>query len=272
MKSIELCASISRNLPPLFECTPAPREGIRVRTPVMYPDGDIVDVFALDRDDMILLTDFGEALGWLRMRSISTRRTSRQQELIEDVCKTLGIELARGQLTIKVRADDDIAEAVLRLAQAVVRVSDIWFTFRYQKTSQSVVQPTSADIPRSTSDEVEWWLRKKKMRFERGVKQTGQSRKDWTIDYRVSSAERTSLVFLLSAGSRRTAPRVTDHIVAGCVDLNYLKDSQPRLTFVSLFDDTRKVWRDEDFSMVSAVSEVAHWSRPDEVERILTMP
>ncbi len=279
MNSIELCASISRNLPPLFECTPAPREGVRVRTPMMYPDGDIVDVFALDRDDMILLTDFGEALGWLRMRSISTRRTSRQQELIEDVCRTLGIELARGQLTLKVRADDDIAEAVLRLAQAVVRVSDVWFTFRYRRARQQSTRESGMEsqaptpgYSRSTSDEVENWLRDKRIHFERGVKQVGRSGWDWTIDYRVASAERTSLVFLLSADSREDGARVTEHVVSGCFDLNYLKDEEPRLSFVSLFDDARNVWRDEDFNMVSSLSEIAYWSQPDTLERILTTP
>ena len=266
MNPIELCVSIAKTLPSLFECSPAPIEGARVRTPMMYPDGGIVDVFVLERGDDHLLTDFGEALGWLRMRSISTRRSPRQRELIEDVCQTLGIELSQGQLTLLVSADDDMAEAVIRLAQAIVRVSDVWFTFRYQRTRQN-----DAEDSRSTSDDrVESWLQEKRIHYEPKVKQVGQSNKDWTIDYRVVSAERTSLVFLLSAESPQAVPRITEHVVSGCVDLGYLKSEQPGLSFVSLFDDTRNVWHDKDFRMVGAVSEVAHWSRPDEVERILT--
>ncbi len=274
MNSIELCESISRTLPSLFECSPAPVEGARVRTPMLYPDGDIVDIFVLDRGDYHLLTDFGEALGWLRMQSISTRRTPRQLELIKDVCRTLGIELSRGQLTLKVDADGDMAEAVVRLAQAVVRVSDVWFTFRYQRTRQGSMESRAqtSGYSRSTSDEVESWLRDKRIRFERGVRQAGRSRKDWTIDYRVSSAERTSFVFLLSADSRQAVSRVTEHVVSGCVDLDYLKNEEPRLSFVSLFDDTRNVWRDEDFNMVSRLSQIAYWSQPDTLERILTTP
>ncbi|AIA55747.1 hypothetical protein Acaty_c1888 [Acidithiobacillus caldus ATCC 51756] len=41
---------------------------------------------------------------------------------------------------------------------------------------------------------------------------------------------------------------------------------QPRLTFVSLFDDTEDVWQDEDFRLVQDLSTVARWSRPDEFE------
>ena len=272
MNSIELCVSIARTLPSLFECSPAPMEGVRVRTPRLYPDCGMVDVFVLERGDGHLLTDFGEALVWLRMRSLSTRRSPRQQYLIEDVCQTLGVELYHGELTLRVGAGDDMAEAVIRLAQAVVRVSDIWFTFRYRRTSQDSARSRSAAYSRSTSDEVEYWLREKRIHFERGVKQIGQSSRDWTIDYLVDSTERTSLVFLLSAASREDVTRVTDHVVSGCLDLNYLRNEQPHLSFVSLFDDTntRNVWRDEDFTLVSRMSKVAYWSRPDEVERILT--
>ena len=98
MDPSDLCASLTKTMSPLFECTPAPREGVRVRTPMLYPDGGMVDVFVLERGDSHLLTDFG-------------------------------IELSRGQLTLRVGADDDMADAVIRLAQAVVRVSDISFTF-----------------------------------------------------------------------------------------------------------------------------------------------
>ena len=57
MTSMDLCDAISRALPALFECTPAPVEGIRVRTPMMYPDGSIVDVFVLERDGGYTVTD-----------------------------------------------------------------------------------------------------------------------------------------------------------------------------------------------------------------------
>ena len=62
MTADKLCATIGKTLPPRFECSPAPQEGVRVRTPLMYPDGDIVDVFVLKRDSGYIVTDFGDAL------------------------------------------------------------------------------------------------------------------------------------------------------------------------------------------------------------------
>ena len=130
MNNDELCSAIGESLPPLFECAPAPREGVRVRTPMMYPDGDMVDVFVLERDGCYDITDFGEALGWLRMQSVSARRSPKQNRMVEETCQTLGVELHRGQLRLRSGAANGLGEAVLRLAQAAARVSDLGFRLR----------------------------------------------------------------------------------------------------------------------------------------------
>ena len=214
MNSTELCISIARNLSPLFECSPAPREGVRVRTPMLFPDGGIVDVFVLERDDAYTVTDFGEALGWLRMQSSNVQRSRKQQLLVQDTCQTLGLELFRGQLTLRSRTDDQLAEAVLLVAQGVLKVSDIWFTLRSRALQ-------------TTSDEVDEWLREKRIAFEREVREVGRSGQTWTIDYRTSTEERHALVFVLTTGSRGAVRRVTEHVLASCVDLAHLKANQP---------------------------------------------
>ena len=257
MNAVDLCGEVREGLSALYECSPAPRDGVRVRTPMMYPDGDIVDIFVLERDGSYTLTDFGETLAWLRMQSISSRRTSRQIRLIDDVCQTLGVELSRGQLVLRSIGAAELSEAVVRLAQAAVRVSDIWFTLRNRSFY-------------SASEEVGEWLIEKHIKFDQGVRQTGRSGRDWSIDFRTYAAEHTSLVFLLSTGSHNAARRITEHVVAGCVDLSHLRSGQPPVAFVSLFDDSSDVWRHEDFRMVESLSEVAMWSRPDEFEAILT--
>jgi hypothetical protein len=41
------------------------------------------------------------------------------------------------------------------------------------------------------------------------------------------------------------------------------------LNFISLFDDTLDIWNGEDFRLVSELSEVSLWSKPDEfIERL----
>ena len=259
MNHIELCVSLGRSLPPLFECSPSPMEGVRVRTPMMYPDGGIVDVFILERGEAYTMTDFGEALGWLQMQSVSRSLTNRQDALIGDVCRTLRVELFQGKLVLRNVKSEELGDAVIRLAQAVVRVSDVWFTMQPRRI-------------KTTADEVEGWLRDKRIQFERRVKLQGRSNRDWTIDFQTYTKQ-TSLIFLLDTSARSAVKRITENVLAGCVDLGHLKDKNPDLKFVSLFNDSRRdIWRDEDFHLVGSHSEIAFWSSPDALERILVAP
>ena len=253
----ELCAQIAITLPPLFECSLAPYEGVRVQTPLVYPDGGIVDVFILERQGEYVLTDFGEALGWLRMHSASDSLSPRQRGFVNDVCRTLGVRLERGQLTLRIGKNDALGEAVLRLAQAVVRVSDVRFTFKRQRLQ-------------TTANEVEKWLRERQINFRRSVRRQGRSRKNWRVNFETRSDNRTSMVFLLSTRDRSAVNSITERVTTACLDLNYMRESQRSvIRFVSLFDDSRDVWRQEDFNLMRQVSTIALWSQPDEFEHIL---
>ena len=53
-----------------------------------------------------------------------------QNRLIADVLTTHGVEFYRGMLIARCRPDDQLAEVVTRVAQAALRVSDLWFTLR----------------------------------------------------------------------------------------------------------------------------------------------
>ena len=145
---------------------------------------------------------------------------------------------------------------MLRIAQAAVRVSDVWFTLRSQALQ-------------TTTDEVDEWLRERAIPFERQASKQGRSARNWTIDFETRTTNRTCFVFLLATGARGAARRLTEHVLAGCVDLNHFKELQPDLAFVSLFDDIEDVWQPPDFSMVEGVSEIARWSHRDEFERLL---
>lgn len=253
----ELCAQIAATLPPLFGCSAAPYEGARVTTPLRYPDGGIVDVFVLERQGEYVLTDFGEALGWLRMQSPSDNLSPRQNRFVNDVCRTLGVRLERGELTLRIGKNDALGEAVLRLAQAVVRVSDIRFTFQRQR-------------PQTTAKEVEKWLRERQINFQRSVLRQGRSRKNWRVNFETHLDNRTSMVFLLSTRDRSAVNSITERVTTACLDLNYMREPQRGvIRFVSLFDDNRDVWRQEDYNLMNQVSTIARWSQPDEFEHIL---
>lgn len=256
MTTTDLCMALQNSMPALFQCSPAPVEGIRVRTPFMYPDGDMVDVFIIERAGNFIVTDHGEGLSWLRSQSLSGRLTQNQRRLVDDVCMTLGVEVFRGQLLFRCERLEELSEVVHRIGQSVVRVSDIWFTLRTRAVA-------------TLSDELNDWLSDKQIVFDRSVRHRGRSGLPWTVDFQTFTPNRTSLIYVLSTGSRGAARRVAEHVASGWMDLNHLKVSQPHTEFVSLFDDTIDVWRTEEFELVEQVSSVAFWSNPEEFERVL---
>ena len=117
MSSINICQDFNGGLLDLFDCQPH-GEYQRIRTPYLYPDGDVIDVFCKPQGDTTLITDLGETTRWLRMQTVSPRRSPKQKALIEDACQTHGIEFYKGMLMARCRPGDDLAAVVFRVAQA----------------------------------------------------------------------------------------------------------------------------------------------------------
>lgn len=253
----EVSDSLRENLPNLFTCTTTRRGAVRVRTPLLYPDGDLIDLFVLERDGEYLVTDYGDTLGWLSTQSVSDDLTVNQSRLIEDVCMTLGIEQNGGQMTLHVHNHRALADAVHRLGQAALRVADIQFTFRQHET-------------KSISDEVDSWLKERSFNFRKRVRRSGKSGIHWTVDYEVAASVRTSLVFVISAGTRSAVRQRSEHVFASFVDLNDLRKGPSAVDFISLLDDSAVGSRDDIINLVSQVSRPIKWSERSELASLLT--
>jgi hypothetical protein len=251
------CALIQEQMGELFRCAEVGRY-IRIRTPFMYPDGDYIDIFWAHPvgEETITLTDLGETVRWLKMQTISPRRSLKQNQMIQDICLTHGVEFFRGMLQARYRPGENLANAVTRLSQAALRTADIWFTFRIRALE-------------SVTDEVAEYLAEVHIPFEKNVTLLGRSGKSWPINFHTRTPTRSSLVHVLSTGSRGATRRVTDHVVAAWHDLSQLKVGLEALQFVSLFNDTLDVWSDEDFRQMEDLSKIARWSQPDELARML---
>ena len=247
---------IAAQLGSLFQCSMTSRGYTRVRTPFYYPDGGIVDLFLVGTGGRQMITDFGEALGWLGSQSPKGRRTPKQDKLVQDVCLTHGVELYRGQLTARLASQDQLADMVIRVSQAAVRLTDLWFTMRTRAVE-------------SAADEVADFLGERAIPFERGQRLPGRSGRVWNPDFHTHTPDQSSLVFVLATGSRTAARRVSEHVLAGWHDLAFMKTGPSALKFVSLFDDTSDVWAEEDFRLLESLSEIARWSEPDDLERLL---
>ena len=108
----------------LFTCS-LQGEYLRIRTPYLYPDGDNIDLFYRTAGEIATITDLAETGRWLRMQTVSQRRSAKQRQLIEDICLTHGVEYCRGMLVARCRPGEVLAAVVTRVAQAALRVSDL---------------------------------------------------------------------------------------------------------------------------------------------------
>lgn len=255
MNETDLCRDFGGGLAALFQCS-SHGEYQRIRTPYLYPDGDNIDLFCKPEGDVTLVSDLGETTRWLRMQTVAPRRSAKQKALLDDACVTHGVEFYKGMIQARVRAPEQLSGVVLRVAQAALRVSDLWFTFRTRSVE-------------SMTDEVADYLAERELSFERGEKLTGRSGRGWTVDFRIWTPHRSSLVYAMSTGSRSAAKSLAEHVLAAWVDLNQYAAGPEALKFVSLFDDTLDVWSDADFKLLEPVSTIAQWSEPEELARVL---
>lgn len=85
------CQEIARTIGELFTCSTV-NDYIRIRTPLLYPDGDVIDIYLKEKEEQYILTDLGETLRWLRMQTISEKRSEKQETLIQDTLLTHGVE------------------------------------------------------------------------------------------------------------------------------------------------------------------------------------
>jgi hypothetical protein len=241
----------------MYECS-VNGEYVRVRTPFLYPDGDFIDLF-LKRANQggMTVSDLGETVRWLNSNTLSAKRSPKQAGLISDISQTHGVEFFRGMLKARSNEPCTLADAVTRVGQAALRISDLIFTSRLRSVE-------------SVTDEVTDFLQELNLPFERNKKLIGRSGKSWKIDFQVSAPLRSSLISVLSSGSRSAAQQISKSVVATWYDLSQYRVSPEPLTFISLIDDSADVWSDEDFNLVESISDVARWSAPETLSQLLT--
>jgi len=176
--------------------------------------------------------------------------------MISDICMTHNVEFFKGMLQARYENNNAFADVATRVAQASLRVSDLWLSFRNRAVE-------------SVTEEVEEYLIEQKIAFEKVPRLPGRSGRIWTPHFHARTDVQSSLIYVLATGSRSAARAVTEHVVTAWYDLSNLRTGQNPTEFVSLFDDTADVWADQDFALVRSLSRIARWSEPDEFAQIL---
>lgn len=135
--------SLIAGLPGLFDCRAGLHGDVQVITPLQYPDGGFVDVFVVDEGGAYVVTDYGDAQGWLQMQSFQGDLTPDQRELITRTCRGLGVSLDHGCMALRCADASKLAGTILRLALAVVRVADVRHTFGISDAAEDAATPSN---------------------------------------------------------------------------------------------------------------------------------
>ncbi len=245
--TITPCQTIADTIGQLYTCTEV-NGLVRIRTPYLYPDGDVIDLYL--KPETQTLTDHGETLRWLDMQTVSQSLSKKQKFFLQDIQITYSIELFKGMLVTKVQ--NDLAEAITRLSQAAISVSNLWFLQRTR-------------LAGTLNDDIAELLDEHHIPYERDIKLVGRSSRSWRIDFRTRHSQRSALLEVLSTGNRSAANTKTNNTVAAWVDLNQLQLTTSPLRFISLLDDSLDVWTDSHISQLDEFSEVCYLSQPEEL-------
>ena len=115
--TIAPCQTFADTIGQLYTCTEI-NGLVRIRTPYLYPDGDVIDLYL--KPETQTLTDLGETLRWLDMQTVSQTLSKKQEFFLQDIQITHGVELFNGMLVV--RGENNLSEAITRLAQAAIMV------------------------------------------------------------------------------------------------------------------------------------------------------
>ena len=127
----ELESAFCAGLTALFEFEPGPMSdgSIALQTPFVCNDGTTPYIFIAEQNGGgYLLSDGCEMLGGLSQRTGCEELSPKQHYVLDRICReTPGLEKNRGELKMRCERPEELADAVLRLGQAMLRVSDLWF-------------------------------------------------------------------------------------------------------------------------------------------------
>ena len=252
----EVRDAIRAALDAAFQPSDAPIEGVRLRTPFTYPDGDVIDIFILERGAHYVVTDFGEALGWLKTQTSTGTLSAGQRHLLDGIAQSMGIEINQGQAELTCDTTGELSDAVYAISQAAVRITDLNIMFKHH-------------TPKLIAEEVSEWLVQQDLPHQRRIRAQGRSGDEWTVDFAVDAEQSRSLVFLLSTASRSAAKQRVEHTVAACYDLSRVPMAEQQGSLITLFDDSADIWRESDLDLLSDLATPLFWSNRDEVRDTL---
>jgi hypothetical protein len=250
---------IKHALSMISECDVVRSGALRMSTPFLYPNGSHVDVFLEQRRDLFnsyILSDYGQTGLYLEDAQVRLDSTERRRQILGDICSQLGISFKDGALTLQITSDEivDISNAVMRLSQACVRVSDFACHQRLRSANPF-------------KDDIEEFLESSGLRFVADKRVRGPYGRDVKLDFEVTGKNSKSLVLILAAMNEPSAHTAANEIFRKWHELKVAQmDSSYK--FVTIYNSASKAIRTDDIQLLNDHS--ATISYPEQEEALIS--
>lgn len=225
------------------EVTQLERGHIRLETTFLYPDGGNIDLFLVKEGPLLpfqKLSDFGNTSSWLLDLQVRPWLSAKRRGMLEQALQSLDVKQAGGALEIDLPRLEGLMDGVVRLGQACIRMADLCYTRRSSLVSD--FNETVEDIFNGSD-----------LTYEGGVSVNGRYGKDVTVDYMVFGARKVSLVMGLATGNSSYAHTRANEVFRTWYDLDVPERTETKIT---IFDDSKDSYRDEDLKRIRDFSDV----------------
>lgn len=239
------------------KCEALPDGSYRIITPLLYPDGKRVEIFyqpELDLFSANRLTDKGQTAALLAELNIYIEGFEKRRQILADICRTLRVGDANGELFVAVEANESLADAVMRLAQACVRAADLHYTQSFRAMSD-FRQVFASFVHTERQDNIEDYTIEG--RFGRRIK----------VDfYTHQGSGKDCLMITLFSSNETSSHSVANDVFCRWYDLERYRD---RFQFITVMDSSSKAFRQADVNRVASISRVLSYPADSEELRAL---
>ena len=151
-----------------------------------------------------------------------------------------------------------LASSILKMGQALVRLSDLWILQTGRKT-------------KNVLDSVEDFIKRIEISYEREQPYTGGTDRNWRPHFYTTVRGNNVLTHVLSTDKKSSAKPILCMVNTQWQDLERYK-TESNYRFISLIVDTdegAKVWTEGDKKLLSERSEVQKWSKKNDFKKSL---
>jgi hypothetical protein len=226
---------------------------LRLSTPFSYPNGSGIDVF-MEQEPVLfesyVLSDYGLTNLYLNDAQVKMDSTERRRQILNDICSQLGVKFRHGSFELTISGDQasDISDAVMRISQACLRVSD--FASHQRLRSANAFR-----------DDVEDFFDASGLRYIPDVKVSGPYGADIKIDFEVNSS---SYVLVLAAMNEAAAHSSATEIFSKWHDLRVGGQGNAH-KFVTVYNSASPAIRPADIQRLGDYSETVSYPEQGEL-------